>query len=78
MYSGANGANPWDAMESTIRGMMTSNPNWREEKTKYENDMAALRAKLAAAEARLEITNKQETTNGDQNKRSQSEGRRTN
>lgn len=53
MYSGANGANPWDAMEQTILGLMNANPNWKEERAKYDSTVAGLKAKLADMEAKL-------------------------
>lgn len=60
MYSGHNGANPWDSLARTILGMMQTNPNWREEKAKYDAELEAARNKeqgLAAKVAALEAEN---------------------
>lgn len=57
MYSGHKGANPWDAMEQAILGMMGSNPNWREEKARYEEETRGLKAKIAALEAQMKGAN---------------------
>ena len=59
MYSGHNGANPWDSMEQAILGIMGTNPNWREEKAKYEQEKSGMAAKLAAAEARAKALESQ-------------------
>lgn len=69
MYSGHNGANPWDSMEQSILGIMGTNPNWREEKAKYEAEKSGLAAKLAAEEARVKALEAQlaEKTNAKTN-----------
>lgn len=70
MYSGHNGANPWDSMEQTILGIMGHNPNWREDRARYEMEKTGLEAKLAAAEARIKALE----TGGKDGKASKSPG----
>lgn len=57
MYSGQNGANPWDSLEQSIIGLVQSNPNWKEEKANIEK---GYQAKIAAMEKRLQEAEKNE------------------
>lgn len=64
MYSGHKNANPWDSLENAILGFMQTNPNWKEEKAKFEDKERGLLAKVAAAEARLKALENKENEQG--------------